>query len=344
MIRQARTAVIGCGKFGGYHAEKHAALPNAELVAVADCDAGAAEALAARCRTRAVSDHRALLGQVDAVSITVPTVRHFAVARDFLDAGADVLVEKPITGDLGEARTLVALARSANRILQVGHLERFSAVTRALKARIDRPYFIDAVRASPFHGRGTDVSVVLDLMIHDLDLVLWFVGAPIADVTASGRCERSDHADFAEARITFANGTVARLVASRVHPAVERRMRVFQPTGVLTADFAGKALCFDCVRRESSGRELSGREKCGAAAGEGAAVPLADAAGEDPVLAEIAAFLDCVERRSAPAVTGADGLSALQAALAVEQAMANGETVGFDAEGRGGGDRVQCVS
>ena len=325
MVGLVRTAVIGCGRFGGFHADKHAALPDAEFVAVADCDSAAAQALGARFGVRWVTDHRTLLGEVDAVSVTVPTRYHFAVARDFLDAGADVLVEKPIAGDPDEAQALVALAQARGRILQVGHLERFSAVARALKAHIDRPYFIDVIRAGPYHGRGTDVSVVVDLMIHDLDLVLWSAGAAIRDVTASGRRERSDHTDFAEARIRFDNGMVTRLVASRIHPCRDRHMRVFQPDGVLTADFETKQLTF-------------------MPAGESEPRQLAAPGAEDAVRAEIAAFLRCVASRQAPAVTGADGLAALEAAVAVERAIVSERAEIPGTAGRGRRTPVRCVS
>ncbi len=343
MAKQARTAVIGCGIFGGYHADKHAASSLSDFVAVADCDSAAAKNIAEKHNVRAVQDYRALIGKVDAVSITVPTVAHFDVARDFLDAGVDVLVEKPIARDLGEARALVALAQANNCILQVGHLERFSAVTTALKPRIAMPYFIDAIRAGPFQQRGTDVSVVLDLMIHDLDLVLWFANSEITGITASGHTAASENIDFAEARLTFANGCVAHLVASRIHPARERQMRLFQSSEILTADFERRCLS----RQEVPPTNVA---ENGAAPGEHEFLKLS--ANNDPVGAEIESFLHCVHSRDIPFVTGGDGLSALEAALLVERAISGDSQAEIGADRRGNasagksgvGESVQCVS
>ncbi|HKJ76989.1 MAG TPA: Gfo/Idh/MocA family oxidoreductase, partial [Gammaproteobacteria bacterium] len=177
-----RAAVIGVGYLGRFHAQKYAALDGTELVAVVDTDTEAAERVAAECGARAVTDYRELLGQVDAVSIVVPTGLHHPIARDFLEHGAHVLVEKPITRTVEEADDLIALAAEKGRILQVGHLERFNAAVLALEEVLDGPMFIESHRLAPFKPRGTDVSVVLDLMIHDLDIIQNLVRSPVARV------------------------------------------------------------------------------------------------------------------------------------------------------------------
>jgi predicted dehydrogenase len=233
--------VVGAGHMGRYHAEKFAARSDCELVALADVDSGRAEALAAKLGCPAVRDYRSLFGKADAAVVSVPTERHHEVAGACLQAGLHVLVEKPIAADLREAEDLIRVAREKGRVLQVGHVERYNASFRALSARMQRPLFIDAERLSGFKQRGADVDVVLDLMIHDLDLCLALARAEVSHVSACGFRVLTPDIDIANARIEFADGCVASLSASRVSQAPLRKLRVFQTDLYVSADLqAGK--------------------------------------------------------------------------------------------------------
>ena len=233
--------MVGAGHMGRYHAEKFAARSDCELVALADVDGARAEALAAKLGCPAVRDYRSLFGKADAAVVSVPTERHHEVAGACLEAGLHVLVEKPIAVDLREAEDLIRVARQKGRVLQVGHVERYNASFRALAARMQRPLFIDAERLSGFKQRGADVDVVLDLMIHDLDLCLALARAEVSHVSACGFRVLTPDIDIANARIEFADGCVASLSASRVSQAPLRKLRVFQTDLYVSADLhAGK--------------------------------------------------------------------------------------------------------
>src|SRR5580658_2751109 len=237
-----RAAVIGVGYLGRFHAQKYAQAPNCELVAVVDPRAEARSAVAAELKVAERADYRELLGAVDAVSVVTPTPAHFAIARDFLGAGAHVLVEKPITETPAEARELIALAARAGRILQVGHLERFNAAILAAEPYLHTPRFVECHRLAPYRERGTDVNVVLDLMIHDIDLVQTMVHAPIATIDAVGTPVFSEEIDIANARIRFANGCVANATASRVSLKPERKLRIFEDDAYLSLDLQQKIM------------------------------------------------------------------------------------------------------
>jgi predicted dehydrogenase len=237
-----RAAVVGCGHFGRYHAAKYAASPAADLVAVVDRDPEAAMALAAALDCQALCDLGPLAGLVEAVSVVVPTREHHGVAANLLEAGLHVLVEKPIAATLAEAERLITLAAIHRRGLQVGHLERFNNAVLALADVLDRPLFIESHRLAPFKPRGTDVDVVLDLMIHDIDLIQELVGTPLEGVDAVGVPVLSSHADIANARLHFAGGCVVNVTASRVSQKSERKMRLFQRDAYVSIDFqAGEA-------------------------------------------------------------------------------------------------------
>lgn len=297
-----RCAVVGAGYLGRFHAQKYAAIDRAELVGIADPDPAARAQLAALLGVAAVADHRELLGRVDAVSVATPTVLHHAIARDFLAAGAHVLVEKPFTATAEEARELIGLAERQGRVLQVGHLERFNPVVVAIERELVQPRFIESNRLAPFKPRGTDVSVVLDLMIHDIDLIQHVVRAPIVSIDAVGAPVFTDEVDIANARIRFGDGCVADVTASRISLKSERKLRVFQADAYLSLDLQQKLLTI--VRRP--GRLPDGMPKVDVeerSFGQG-----------DALLAEIESFLDAVEGRCAPVVSGADGLRALETA------------------------------
>ncbi|RYU59013.1 Gfo/Idh/MocA family oxidoreductase [Methylolobus aquaticus] len=307
---EVRCAVIGVGYLGRFHAEKYAALPGCRLVGVCDTDPDAAARLAAQLGVPAFTEHRQLLGQVDAVSVVVPTSVHHAVARDFLDAGADVLVEKPITVTVAEADELIDLAERRGRVLMVGHLERFNAAILGLNLRDDKPLFIESHRLAPFKPRANDVSVVLDLMIHDIDIILDVVDAELERIDAKGVPVLTGDVDIANARLVFRNGCVANVTASRVSLKVERKMRLFMPSAYYSVDFQNRVLT--CHRK-----------------GEGEMFPgIPEILSEESVFengdalrTEIEHFIDCVKTRSEPLVSGRAGRRALATATEITRLL-----------------------
>jgi predicted dehydrogenase len=235
-------AVIGVGHLGKEHARILSSLADVELVAVVDPNRAQAEAVAQRCQTRACAEHGSLLGTVRAAVIAVPTAYHHSVARDFLNAGVPLLVEKPLASNLAQAQELAQLALDQGTLLQVGHIERFNPAFEELQSRLIHPRYIICERFSGFSGRSTDVGVVLDLMIHDLDLVLALCASQPVRVEALGAAVLGGNEDLAQARVTFANGCVADLTASRIHPESVRRMRVWSAEGYAGVDLAKRQL------------------------------------------------------------------------------------------------------
>lgn len=308
-MENIKTAVIGVGYLGRFHAQKYAQSTQCHLEAVVDARAEAREAVAAEVGCRALADYHDLLGKVDAVSIVTPTPVHFPIARDFLLAGAHVLVEKPITETPREARELIDLAERRGRLLQVGHLERFNSAILAAEPYLRAPRFVECHRLAPFKARGTDVNVVLDLMIHDIDLVQTIVGAPVLTIDAVGTPVFSDAIDIANARIRFANGCVVNATASRVSLKTERKMRLFEDDAYLSLDLQQKILTL--IRKR--------------APAEGAAGALPVSIEEhsleqgDALKAEIDAFLESVRTGKPPAVSGEDGLMALETAMRISE-------------------------
>lgn len=307
-MKRLRCAVIGAGYLGRFHAQKYAAIPRCDLVGVVDPDATARERIATELGVAVFADHRELLGRTDAVSVATPTATHHAVARDFLRSGSHVLVEKPITATEAEARELIALAAGGSRVLQVGHLERFNPVILAVAGELVNPRFIESNRLAPFKPRGTDVSVVLDLMIHDIDLIQNVVHSPIASIDAVGAPVFSDEIDIANARIRFENGCVADVTASRISMKSERKLRVFQTDAYLSIDLQQKLLTV--VRRPAVIEE-----------GVLPKVDVEERSFEqgDALLAEIESFLDAIEQGRPPVVSGEDGLRALLTATRIAE-------------------------
>jgi len=303
-----RAAVIGVGYLGRFHAQKYATLPDCELVGVVDQNERARTAVAAELNVPAFADHRSLIGKVDAVSVVTHTPSHFDIAADFLRAGVHVLVEKPITETVAQAQELIALAGSTGRVLQVGHLERFNAVILAAESQLRNPRFLECHRLAPFRERGTDVNVVLDLMIHDIDIVQSIVHAPLTSIDAVGTPVFSDEIDIANARLRFANGCVANVTASRVSLKTERKLRIFQDDAYISMDLQQKILA---VIRKRSADSPPG--------------PLPVTIEEqnleqgDALRAEIESFLECVRNGTAPVVSGADGLRALETASRITE-------------------------
>ncbi|TQV65104.1 MAG: Gfo/Idh/MocA family oxidoreductase [Halothiobacillaceae bacterium] len=302
-MKKLKCAVIGTGYLGKFHADKYAALPECELTAIVDVSPEAAATISAKHGCRGLTDYRELLGKVDAVSIAVPTRLHFEVARDFLKAGAHVLVEKPITTTLDEADALIRLARENDRVLMVGHLERFNPAILALEGALDQPRFIESTRLAPFKPRATDVSVVLDLMIHDIDIILDIVGSEITHIEASGASVLTGDTDIANARLTFANGCVANVTASRISLKSERKMRLFQRDAYLSVDFQNRVLA---SHRRGEGEMFPGVPEI---ISEEQAFESGDA-----LLEEIRHFVDCALHGRIPRVSGEAGRRALATA------------------------------
>jgi predicted dehydrogenase len=307
-----RTAVIGVGYLGRFHAQKYAQLPASRLIAVVDANADAARKVADELGVRAETDYRAILDEVDAVSIAVPTPLHHAVGCAALRKGVHVLIEKPIATTLAEASELVALAHDRACVLQVGHLERFNPAIMAAVTKLGVPRFVESHRLAPFKARGSDVSVVLDLMIHDIDLIQELVGQPIEHIDAVGSTVFSGETDIVNARIRFRGGCVVNTTASRISMKQERKIRIFQDDAYLSIDMQQKVLTVI-------------RKKDAAPVESPAQVSIEEESFEqgDALLAEIEAFLTSVRDHTAPMVSGEDGLRALETAMKITELVNN---------------------
>ncbi|MEE9545189.1 MAG: Gfo/Idh/MocA family oxidoreductase [Rhodospirillales bacterium] len=311
MVDRIRTGVIGLGHFGRYHVDKYANLERSELVAVCDTDPTLAGEVAAKHGVKAVSDYHDLFGQVDAVSVVVPTKAHHEVAKAFLENGVHVLVEKPITDDLAAADELIGIASGQyGPILQVGHLERFSSVEQVMRKAITRPLFIESYRIAPFQPRGTDVSVILDLMIHDIDLILSLVKAPAESVDAVGVPVLSGSEDIANTRIRFTNGCAANITASRVSGKNERKMRIFQPDSYISVDFLKRKLL---VAQKGEGEQFPGMPNF--------RIDEQEYAECDKLERQIDAFLNAIANKTPPMVSGEDGRRAIETALMITESL-----------------------
>ena len=295
-----RAAVIGVGHLGRFHARKYVALDDVELVAVCDLDRRRAREVAAVHDSRPVFDHRELAGQVDAVTIAADTSAHFDLARYFLDNGVHVLVEKPMTATSAEGRELTRLAERNDLRLQVGHVERFNPALLAARERLSSVQFIECHRLAPFQRRGADVNVVLDLMIHDLDLILSLLGSRPVSVSAVGIAVLTDSADIANARIEFDTGAIANVTASRVSTATQRKFRVFHEGQYLSIDF-GEGEVQLISRTETADRPVLQEDRWSLEKG-------------DALLAEVRSFCNAIRTRSPCEVSGHDGVLALEVA------------------------------
>lgn len=303
-----RTAVVGVGYLGRFHAQKYAQIEGSNLIAVADANAEAAERVAKELNVEAVTDYRGLLDRVDAISIAVPTPMHHAIACEALERGVHVLVEKPIATTVSEAKEMVEAARRRGCVLQVGHLERFNPAIVAAVQRMTAPRFVESHRLAPFKQRGTDVSVVLDLMIHDIDLIQELVGQPIESIDAVGAQVFSGEIDIVNARIRFRGGCVANTTASRVSMKQERKIRIFQDDAYMSIDMQQKILTVI-------------RKKDAAPVESPAQVSIEEESFDqgDALRDEIAAFLKAIRDKTEPVVTGEDGLRALETAIKITE-------------------------
>jgi predicted dehydrogenase len=307
---ELRAAVVGAGHLGALHARKYAALDDVSLKFVVDLSAQRRAAIAQETGAIALEDYRDLAGRIDLASVAVPSVAHYEVAAALMAAGIDVLVEKPMAANVAEARLLKEHAEKSGRILQVGHLERFNPAIIHLKSIVKSPRFIECHRLAPFTERGTDVDVVLDLMIHDLDVVLTLTGAEVATLEAVGVAVLTDSIDVANARIRFNNGLIANLNTSRVAPRRERKIRFFQPDAYISVDYEARRLQIYRKTPPAAGGNypLISAEQVDVSEG-------------DPLMNEIRSFVDSVRTRSAPKVTAADGLRVIELSERIREAI-----------------------
>lgn len=306
-MKTARTAVVGVGYLGQFHAEKYAGLPGSELVAVVDADMERARQIGDKFNVAAYGSYQELYGKVDAVSVVTPTDLHHEVALALLNNGIDVLVEKPITVTLQEADDLIATARDKGRILQVGHLERFNGAIVALNGILNNPLFIESHRLAPFKDRGTEVDVILDIMIHDIDIILNIVGAPVTGIHAVGvPVVSSQTNDIANVRLEFATGCIANVTASRISVKEMRKIRIFQQDAYISIDYATQDI--EVYRKVDLGEQYDTAQIMY----DDIAITQADSLKE-----EIRSFINAVQTRSTPAVPGEAGRDALKIALEI---------------------------
>lgn len=310
-MTKVKTAVIGVGYLGKFHAQKYANLDNSDLVAVVDANQDTAQEIAEQYDgVEALTEYQSLLGKVDAVSIAAPTSLHYQIAKDFLKHGSHVLIEKPITVTVEEADELIEIADKNQLLIQVGFLERFNAAMLELDKALTVPRFIESHRLAPFNPRATDVNVVLDLMIHDIDIILNIVKSELTSIRASGAPVLTSSPDIVNARLEFANGCVANVTASRVSMKTERKMRIFQTESCVTVDFQNRALN---IYQKGKGVNEQGfphiiaDEQC--------------FENNDALLTEIKAFLDSIQNNTPAVVSGEDGRCALDAAIKISQLL-----------------------
>lgn len=328
-MNRLKVAVVGVGHLGRHHARVLAGLPDVELVGVVDGRPEQAKAVAEACRTEPFVDYRDLLDRVDAVSVAVPTCAHLEVAGAFLERGIPTLVEKPLATTLAEAERLVEIALGSNTLLQVGHIERFNPALSALDNLAFRPKYINAERLGTYTFRSTDIGVVLDLMIHDIDLLLSMVSSPVKSVAAVGVAVFGKHEDVANARIEFEDGTVANLTASRASFQAVRKMRLYGPEGYVTLDFATKqgTIVRPSERLRRGEIDLEGLDLTQPAAvkerifGKILRVDQVQGEGREPLALELEEFVQAIRTGSRPRVTGVDALRAVRLADQVLQSL-----------------------
>lgn len=305
-----RTGVIGTGYLGRLHAQKMASFRDIRFVGVCDIDRERGEAVAAECQTSFWGDPRELLREVDAISIAVPTTDHHRVAMEAMRAGVHVLLEKPIAATVREGRALVREAARRGIVFQIGHLERFNPAVLSASSILKEPRFIECHRLGPFGGRGTDVDVVLDLMIHDIDLILSFVRSSVVRIQAVGVPVISPNIDIANTRLVFANGCVANVTASRVSARKQRKIRIFQEDAYVSMDFVEHSIQ---IFRRTFPKGPEGQPEI---SGE-----LLQSDRGDALRDEIRSFIDCAATGADPRVSGEDGLAALEVAFRILRKM-----------------------
>lgn len=305
-MKKVRVGVVGAGYLGKYHAEKYSQMDDVELAGVVDIDGLQAKKVANSLNTKSYRNYHDLIGKVEAVSIVVPTRAHFSISKDFLENDIDVLIEKPITTTLEQADELIRISETRGLIIQVGHLERFNPAVLALKDMVKKPRFIESHRLSIFKERGIDVSVVLDLMIHDIDIISSLVKSEIKSIHAAGTAIITDQVDIANTRMEFENGCVANVTASRISTKNERKTRLFQRDAYISVDFANHEISIVRKNIDEKNSLIPGMEIKNLCFTKG-----------DALKDELAAFVKAVGRREVPEVTGQVGRDALKVALSI---------------------------
>ncbi|MFH1062573.1 MAG: Gfo/Idh/MocA family oxidoreductase [Candidatus Omnitrophota bacterium] len=298
-MKKIKVAVIGAGHLGKIHARIYAQCKDAELIGICDTDLDKAKTHAQSFSTTAYTDYTQLFDQADAVSIATPTSSHFKIAADFLQHKIHVMVEKPITKKIQEAEKLIKLAKKNKVLLQVGHVERFNPAIKMLSRFCKNPQFIECHRLSPYPLRGTDVSVILDLMIHDIDIVLSLVKSPLKSIHAIGVKAISSFEDIANVRLTFANGTVCNLTSSRISEDVLRKIRIFQKNSYISLDYALQKI----VMYKKAGKKITKKEIF--------------VEKKEPLVEELHSFIQCIKTGKSPIVQGQDAKKALKIALRI---------------------------
>jgi predicted dehydrogenase len=312
--KKIKVGVVGIGHLGNYHLQKYSKLENCEIVAVADPLIERARKAADIYQCAAFSDHLALISQIDAVSITAPTGEHHRLAMDFLNAGIDVLIEKPICETLAQADELIELARKNNLLVQVGLVERFNPAIMALGQVIGKPMFIESHRLHPFFERGTDVDVILDLMIHDLDIILKFVDSPLTSVEAVGIPVLSSKIDISNVRLSFASGCVANITASRISAKTMQKIRFFGAEGYHSVDCRKREILSLGKKKNDAGQIEIYQNNV-------------EVGSHDPLEEEIRSFLDAVINRTRPVISGEDARKSLELAIDIIQKMKTAEVM-----------------
>ena len=298
-MEKVRVGVMGVGSLGIHHARIYSQLKDTELVGICDTDTKKAGKVARKYKTQSFADYKDLFGKVDGVSIVTPTNTHKEIGLAFLERGINVLVEKPISKTLEEADALLDKAREKNLILQVGHIERFNSGIRAIKSIANSPLFIECHRLSPFKKRSLDVGVVLDLMIHDIDIILDFVNSKVAKIDALGVKILTDYDDLANVRLQFENGSVCNITASRVANKTMRKIRLFQEDAYISLDYEKQeAWIYRISNQKITRKKITIRK-------------------EEPLLAELASFVSCIKENQKPLVSGQEAREALRVALEI---------------------------
>lgn len=298
-MEKIKVGVVGVGHLGSIHTKVYSRLDNVKLVGVCDCNIEKSLEIGKKYHTASYSDYEDLFGKVDAVSIAVPTSLHYNVGKDFLKHDIHVLIEKPITKTLSEADELIEIADDKKLVLQVGHIERFNSAVLAIEPYLEKPKFIECQRLGPFHKRVKDVGVVLDLMIHDIDIVLGLARKDVVNIEAVGLSTISDYEDVANVRLTFEDGTIADITASRVTKDVVRKIRIFQEDSYISLDYLNQeAAIFKKTEGKISKEKIKIKKK-------------------EPLKRELKSFIECVRAGKKPIVSGLEGRQALRVALEI---------------------------
>ncbi|MEF9426285.1 MAG: Gfo/Idh/MocA family oxidoreductase [Candidatus Mariimomonas ferrooxydans] len=303
-----KIGVIGVGSIGNHHARIFSNLPGVDLIGVVDIDFSKAQKIASKYNCRAYKDYLKVMNLVDAVSIAVPTTMHYKIAMDFVKNDKDILIEKPITSTVEEAERIVSLGAKKGLIIQVGHLERFNSGLFLISSMIKNPRFIESMRLSPFLGRSTDVDVTLDLMIHDIDIILSLVKSEVSDLRATGSKVLTDNIDIAYAWLEFDNGCMAEVVASRIADEKVRQLKVFQQNAYLNLNYQTQEV--SCYKKNNDIVETEVKKP----------------EGKEPLKEQLVSFVECIKTRAQPTVSGDEGKKALQVALKISEIIDKGNT------------------